>query len=673
MNVLKLKDLKTVPDILHVYPENIKTEETPLVIDNGSYKCRVGWATEKEPQLVFKNLIAKPRKERGKKDGDIQVGNDITNIEAMRFQLKTQFDKNVVTHYEAQEHVYDYIFSHLSIDTEGCVNHPIILTEALLNPNYCRNLMSELLFECYCVPSVAYGVDSLFSYQHNNCQSDGLIISLGYQTIHVIPILDGKADMRQTKRINIGGFQCVYYMHKLLQLKYPAHFNAITLSRAEELIHDHSRIAVDYKEEISKWADAEYYDNNVLRVQLPYVAPPVNPGLTVEQQKERKRELARRLMEINARKREERLAEDEEQLNQLLAVQELLEEGSTEEFKKALQSHSLATRADLLKAINNLQAKIERTKQKIVAANAQEENIAADEPKPKVLKSSLQPKDQQDFNEWIADIRKKRQDILEKRVAKRQRRQDMAKRRTAAGQERMRIISQLAKKDKRDDDFGMRDEDWDVYKVINKEGGDSDSEAEQERLVELENVLRQHDPEFENAGNQSVQMAPGEMHQLHIGTEQLRTPEVIFQPYMIGVKQGGLAGTIEHVLKQYTPEEQNRLVSNVFLTGGPAIFPGLADRLHKELLEMRPFKSKFQINIARNPSLDAWYGARDFALNGNLSDYLVTRKDYEEKGGEYFKEHSASNPYFPSPDPLPSQAPLVAEQVDDTVVDVEVE
>lgn len=61
-----------------------------------------------------------------------------------------------------------------------------------------------------------------------------------------------------------------------------------------------------------------------------------------------------------------------------------------------------------------------------------------------------------------------RQDLLDKRNARRQRRQDMAKRRTAAAQERMRIISQLARKDKRDDNFGMRDEDWDVYKVINK-------------------------------------------------------------------------------------------------------------------------------------------------------------------------------------------------------------
>jgi len=61
-----------------------------------------------------------------------------------------------------------------------------------------------------------------------------------------------------------------------------------------------------------------------------------------------------------------------------------------------------------------------------------------------------------------------RQEILERRNARRQRRQDMAKRRTAAAQERMRLISQLARKEKRDDNFGMRDEDWDVYKAINK-------------------------------------------------------------------------------------------------------------------------------------------------------------------------------------------------------------
>lgn len=56
----------------------------------------------------------------------------------MRFQLKTQFDRNVVTHYHNQEQIYDYIFKHLGINNEGSVPHPIVLTECFVNPNYCR-------------------------------------------------------------------------------------------------------------------------------------------------------------------------------------------------------------------------------------------------------------------------------------------------------------------------------------------------------------------------------------------------------------------------------------------------------------------------------------------------------------------------------------------------------
>lgn len=94
-------------------------------------------------------------------------------------------------------------------------------------------VMAELLFECYNVPSIAYGVDCLFSYQHNNSPPDGLIISIGYHTTHIIPIIDGRADTANSRRINVGGYHITSYMHRLLQLKYPVHVNAITLSRAE--------------------------------------------------------------------------------------------------------------------------------------------------------------------------------------------------------------------------------------------------------------------------------------------------------------------------------------------------------------------------------------------------------------------------------------------------------
>lgn len=126
---------------------------------------------------------------------------------------------------------------------------------------------------------------------------------------------------------------------------------------------------------------------------------------------------------------------------------------------------------DLRKLINDLQIKIDRIKSKIAASQnvSNIEEHVTEEPKLRFFKNKIQlPKEESISKNWLKDVYKKRQDIIDKKAVRRQRRQDMAKRGTAASLERMRLISQLARKDKRDDDFGSRDEDWDVYKVINK-------------------------------------------------------------------------------------------------------------------------------------------------------------------------------------------------------------
>lgn len=65
---------------------------------------------------------------------------------------------------------------------------------------------------------------------------------------------------------------------------------------------------------------------------------------------------------------------------------------------------------------------------------------------------------------------------------------------------------------------------------------------------------------------------------------------------------------------------------------------------------MRPFQSKFAVKIAKDPSLDAWHGAKKFATTGNnLQNYQITKQEYSEMGGEYVKEYFASNKYFATP------------------------
>lgn len=142
--------------------------------------------------------------------------------------------------------------------------------------------MSELLFECYAVPGISYGVDALYSYHFSqpNPQSNALVVSFGYQTIHVIPIINNKTIFGNARRINIGGYHVTSFLHKILQLKYPAHSTAITLSRAEELIHTVCAVAEDYREELKKWTDADYYEKNTKRIQLPYSASVAASALT---------------------------------------------------------------------------------------------------------------------------------------------------------------------------------------------------------------------------------------------------------------------------------------------------------------------------------------------------------------------------------------------------------
>lgn len=370
------------------------------------------------------------------------------------------------------------------------------------------SVMSELLFECYNIPAVCYGIDSLFSFSFNdNLNGTALIVSIGYNTTHVIPYIEGKHITEKIRRINVGGYHMITYLHKLLQLKYPVHVNNITLSRVEELFHGHCSIAYDYKEVLTNWASHDYYEKNVKKIQLPFSQIVAPPTLTAEQKTEKRKEMSRRLAEINARKREEKLAEDEEQL---LRLEEILEsyddDEDEEEFEMALKEFNVSSYEELEKLISVTKARIEKIKQKMQAV---ESGIVVEE-KPIIIP---QPPADKTMDDWLVDIREKKNHILEKKQIRKQRRSDLAKRRTAAAQERMRIISKLAGKEKGTDDFGSRDEDWDVYKAISREQ-DSDSEVENEKLLEYDDILRHHDPFLNDNDEPQIKMGMAEFHQV---------------------------------------------------------------------------------------------------------------------------------------------------------------
>uniref|UniRef100_A0A4W6BT96 Actin-related protein 5 n=1 Tax=Lates calcarifer TaxID=8187 RepID=A0A4W6BT96_LATCA len=543
-------DCKASPDPIFELPAQCLTPTpVPIVIDNGSFQTRAGWAASAaefdSPRLLFRSVAARSR---GAARSETQIGNDIPNLEPLRWLLKSQFDRNVVVNFEIQELIFDYVFTHLGIASEGGVEHPIVLTEAPCNPLHCRQMMSELLFECYRVPYVSYGVDGLYSFYHNNTQRNirpthtGLVLSSGYHCSHILPVINGRLDAVNCKRVNVAGSQAASYLQRLLQLKYPGHLAAITLSRMEELLHEHSYTAVDYHEELEKWRSPEFYEREVHRMQLPFSGKVPGGGVSVEERQERRAQQLRRLQEINARRREEKLQQDQERLDRLLAVQELLDDGLLDQFHKRLVELNMDSAEELQSYINKLQLAVEQGRQKLLHSDG---------------------------------------------------------------------VSELEQPMDEGDGVALMDPDFPEDTLPEKPA----------------NVVQ---PMFNMA----------EYHQLFVGTERLRCPEILFQPSLTGEDQMGLMETLQYVLARYSPEQQEALVSNVFLTGGNMQYPGMKERVERELLAMRPFQSHFKVTMASQPALDAWYGARDW-------EGWISRQEYEEKGGEYLSEHCASNAFIP--------------------------
>ena len=108
----------------------------------------------------------------------VLVGNELVDFDTNREGVKkSMFDKNVIFQKPILEGALDYIFSHIGLIHESSIEFPVMITEPLCNPAYSRAMVSELMFECYQVNSLSFGIDSMMAlYGSNHKQKNALIV-----------------------------------------------------------------------------------------------------------------------------------------------------------------------------------------------------------------------------------------------------------------------------------------------------------------------------------------------------------------------------------------------------------------------------------------------------------------------------------------------------------------
>ncbi len=236
--------------------------------------------------------------------------------------------------------------------------------------------MTELIFECYSAPSLVYGIDSLFSYKYNE-GSNGLIISSSHTSTHLIPIMNSKAMMSSTTRLNWGGFQGAEYLLKLLKLKYPNFPGKLVDYQAEEMVRAHCYVSGQYDTELRNYLDWSGLEDRDHTVQYPFTEQTIIEKTEEELARiaERKREGGRRLQEQAAKMRLEKLVRKEQELEYFKDLQLRLQSQNKKEQKRLLDEDEFRDEAQLEKSIKELEKSVRKARNKDVGGpeNPEEE------------------------------------------------------------------------------------------------------------------------------------------------------------------------------------------------------------------------------------------------------------------------------------------------------------
>ncbi|KAJ5078133.1 actin-7-related [Anaeramoeba ignava] len=108
--------------------------------------------------------------------------------------------------------------------------------------------------------------------------------------------------------------------------------------------------------------------------------------------------------------------------------------------------------------------------------------------------------------------------------------------------------------------------------------------------------------------------------------------KLLFKPSLIGIETQGIHQMICNSLNKISVGIRKELYQNIILSGGSSLFPGLTERIQKEVSQLLPLKIKIQIISPPERWLSTWIGASILASTSNFAKMWITKEDYQENG-----------------------------------------
>ncbi|KAI5956406.1 ARP1 [Candida jiufengensis] len=188
----------------------------PVVVDNGSGNLKAGFAGEEKPKTYASAIIGRPKYQKlmagslisstkgsisSSSDSDIFIGDAAQNNRGL-LRLSYPIENGIVTNWSDMEKLWYHMFEQdLKIQPS---EHPLLITEAPLNPKSNRDKMCQIMFEQFNIPCLYLSIQAVLALYASG-RTTGVVIDSGDGVSHVVPVYEGFSLPSSIKRIDIAG------------------------------------------------------------------------------------------------------------------------------------------------------------------------------------------------------------------------------------------------------------------------------------------------------------------------------------------------------------------------------------------------------------------------------------------------------------------------------------
>lgn len=191
----------------------------PVVIDNGTGIMKAGFAGEESVKCTFPSYVGRPKHKRvmaGAAEGDTFIGSraeDLRGILTLRYPMS----HGIVEDWNDMELIWRHVYSEMKVIAE---EHPVLLTEAALNPRKNREKAAEIFFETFGCPALFVSAQAILALYASG-RTTGVVLDSGDGVTHAVPVYEGFALPHAVMRADIAGRDVTE--HLMLQLRRTGH------------------------------------------------------------------------------------------------------------------------------------------------------------------------------------------------------------------------------------------------------------------------------------------------------------------------------------------------------------------------------------------------------------------------------------------------------------------